>query len=196
MCVAPIRSGAAWRRGGSCCRMGAESSSPRRPSGCHSPRQVSRIRCGGFEPGPRRACPGRSRRRASCSSGLATRRRSTAAEVCARCSTSCPPRPRSSATCGTRCSTPPASSPRRRALAGADRARGAPARNARAPAVCGDSRRRGSGGLGAPSPPSARRLCLGADYVIDAAGLREQMLGADLVVTGEGVVDRTSRRES
>jgi glycerate kinase len=28
--------------------------------------------------------------------------------------------------------------------------------------------------------------------VIDAAGLREQMPGADLVVTGEGVVDRTS----
>ena len=125
--------------------------------------------------------------------GLATRRRSTAAEVCARCSTSCPPRPRSSVTCGTRCSTPPASSPRRRvprrrrskcsrrALLGMREPSGM--RRLPAPGQLGVS--------GPPSPLSARRLCPGPT-VIDAAGLREQMLGADLVVTGEGVVDRTS----
>jgi glycerate 2-kinase len=49
-----------------------------------------------------------------------------------------------------------------------------------------------AGGLGAAFAALGATLVPGADYVIEAAGLREKVRGADLVVTGEGVIDRTS----
>jgi glycerate 2-kinase len=49
-----------------------------------------------------------------------------------------------------------------------------------------------AGGLGAALAALGATLVSGADYVIEAVGLRERIRGAGLVVTGEGVVDRTS----
>jgi glycerate 2-kinase len=49
-----------------------------------------------------------------------------------------------------------------------------------------------AGGLGAALAALGAELVPGADYVIETVGLRDRMRLADLVVTGEGVVDRTS----
>jgi glycerate 2-kinase len=49
-----------------------------------------------------------------------------------------------------------------------------------------------AGGLGAALAALGAKLVPGADYLIEAVGLRERIRGADLVVTGEGAVDRTS----
>jgi glycerate 2-kinase len=49
-----------------------------------------------------------------------------------------------------------------------------------------------AGGLGAALAALGATLVSGADYVIEAVGLRERVGAAGLVVTGEGVVDRTS----
>jgi glycerate kinase len=49
-----------------------------------------------------------------------------------------------------------------------------------------------AGGLGAAFAALGATLVSGADYVIEAVGLREKAGEADLVVTGEGVVDETS----
>jgi glycerate kinase len=49
-----------------------------------------------------------------------------------------------------------------------------------------------AGGLGAAFAALGATLAPGADYVIEAAGLRETVRSADLVVTGEGIIDRTS----
>jgi glycerate 2-kinase len=49
-----------------------------------------------------------------------------------------------------------------------------------------------AGGLGAGLAALGATLAPGADHVIEAVGLRERIRGAALVVTGEGVVDRTS----
>jgi glycerate 2-kinase len=49
-----------------------------------------------------------------------------------------------------------------------------------------------AGGLGAALAALGAELVAGADYVIEAVGLRESIQAAELVVTGEGVVDATS----
>ena len=47
-----------------------------------------------------------------------------------------------------------------------------------------------AGGLGAALAALGGRLVSGADFVLDAVRFRERARGADLVVTGEGIVDR------
>jgi glycerate kinase len=49
-----------------------------------------------------------------------------------------------------------------------------------------------AGGLGAAFAALGAELVPGAEYVIEAGGLRERLRGAALAVTGEGKVDRTS----
>jgi glycerate kinase len=49
-----------------------------------------------------------------------------------------------------------------------------------------------AGGLGAALASLGARLLPGAPYVLDAVGFRERAAAADLVVTGEGTVDRTT----
>jgi glycerate kinase len=49
-----------------------------------------------------------------------------------------------------------------------------------------------AGGLGAALAALGAELVAGAPYVLEALGFREQAAGADLVVTGEGTVDRTT----
>jgi glycerate kinase len=49
-----------------------------------------------------------------------------------------------------------------------------------------------AGGLGAALASLGAELVSGARYVLDAIGFRERAARADLVVTGEGTVDRTS----
>ena len=49
-----------------------------------------------------------------------------------------------------------------------------------------------AGGLGAALASLGARLVPGAPYVLDAIGFRERAGAADLVVTGEGTVDRTT----
>lgn len=49
-----------------------------------------------------------------------------------------------------------------------------------------------AGGLGAAFAAFGAELVPGAEYVIEAVGLRERLRGAALAVTGEGMVDRTS----
>jgi len=49
-----------------------------------------------------------------------------------------------------------------------------------------------AGGLGAAIALLGGRLVSGADFVLERTGFREQARGAELVVTGEGTVDRSS----
>jgi glycerate kinase len=49
-----------------------------------------------------------------------------------------------------------------------------------------------AGGLGAALASLGARLVPGATYVLEAIGFRERAAAADLVVTGEGTVDRTT----
>ncbi len=49
-----------------------------------------------------------------------------------------------------------------------------------------------AGGLGAALASLGAELVPGAPYVLEAIGFRERAAGADLVVTGEGTVDRTT----
>jgi glycerate kinase len=49
-----------------------------------------------------------------------------------------------------------------------------------------------AGGLGAALAALGARLVAGAKFVVDSIGLPERMKAAALVVTGEGIVDRTS----
>jgi len=49
-----------------------------------------------------------------------------------------------------------------------------------------------AGGLGAAVAALGGELVSGADFVLERVGFRVQAAGADLVVTGEGTVDRTS----
>jgi len=49
-----------------------------------------------------------------------------------------------------------------------------------------------AGGLGAALAALGAELVSGAEFVLDAAGFRERVQGADLVVTGEGTVDRST----
>ena len=49
-----------------------------------------------------------------------------------------------------------------------------------------------AGGLGAAFAALGAELVAGAEYVIEAVGLPERLLGAAIAVTGEGEVDRTS----
>ena len=49
-----------------------------------------------------------------------------------------------------------------------------------------------AGGLGAALAALGAELVSGADYVLEAVGFREHATRAELVVTGEGTVDRTS----
>ena len=49
-----------------------------------------------------------------------------------------------------------------------------------------------AGGLGAALSALGARLVPGAELVLDAVGFRERLCGVDLVVTGEGIVDRWS----
>jgi glycerate 2-kinase len=49
-----------------------------------------------------------------------------------------------------------------------------------------------AGGLGAALASLGAKLVLGAPYVLEAIGFRERAAAADLVVTGEGTVDRTT----
>jgi glycerate kinase len=49
-----------------------------------------------------------------------------------------------------------------------------------------------AGGIGAALAALGARLVSGADFVVEVVGLAERIRGADLVVTGEGTVDRTS----
>jgi glycerate kinase len=49
-----------------------------------------------------------------------------------------------------------------------------------------------AGGLGAALAALGAELVPGADYVLESVGFREHAARADLVVTGEGTVDRTS----
>jgi glycerate 2-kinase len=49
-----------------------------------------------------------------------------------------------------------------------------------------------AGGLGAALASLGAELVPGAGYVLDAIGFRERATAADLVVTGEGTVDRTT----
>jgi glycerate kinase len=50
-----------------------------------------------------------------------------------------------------------------------------------------------AGGLGAALAALGAELVPGADWVLEAIGLAELLRGADLVVTGEGRVDATTR---
>jgi glycerate kinase len=50
-----------------------------------------------------------------------------------------------------------------------------------------------AGGLGAALAALSAELVAGADWVLDAVGLLERLRAADLVVTGEGRVDATTR---
>ena len=59
--------------------------------------------------------------------------------------------------------------------------------------ACGELPGSGAaGGLGAALASLGAELVSGARYVIDATGFRERAAQADLVVTGEGTVDRTT----
>jgi glycerate kinase len=59
--------------------------------------------------------------------------------------------------------------------------------------VCGDLPGSGAaGGLGAALASLGAELVSGAEYVLEAIGFRERAARMDLVVTGEGTVDRTS----
>ena len=49
-----------------------------------------------------------------------------------------------------------------------------------------------AGGLGAALASLGAELVLGAPYVLEAIGFHERAARADLVVTGEGTVDRTT----
>jgi glycerate kinase len=49
-----------------------------------------------------------------------------------------------------------------------------------------------AGGLGAALASLGAELVSGAEFVLDAIGFRERVRAADLAVTGEGVVDRTT----
>ncbi|MDQ2911158.1 MAG: glycerate kinase, partial [Actinomycetota bacterium] len=49
-----------------------------------------------------------------------------------------------------------------------------------------------AGGLGAALASLGAELVPGAPYVLEAIGFRERAAQADLVVTGEGTVDRTT----
>ena len=49
-----------------------------------------------------------------------------------------------------------------------------------------------AGGLGAALAALGARLVPGADFILETVGFRERIRGAALVVTGEGVVDKTS----
>ena len=49
-----------------------------------------------------------------------------------------------------------------------------------------------AGGLGAALASLGAELVPGAEHVLQAVGFRERAAGADLVVTGEGAVDRTT----
>ena len=49
-----------------------------------------------------------------------------------------------------------------------------------------------AGGLGAALAALGARLVPGADFTLEQIGFRERLLGADLVVTGEGTVDRST----
>jgi glycerate kinase len=49
-----------------------------------------------------------------------------------------------------------------------------------------------AGGLGAALASLGAELVPGAAYILEAIGFRERVAGADLVVTGEGTVDRTT----
>jgi glycerate kinase len=49
-----------------------------------------------------------------------------------------------------------------------------------------------AGGLGAALASLDAELLPGAPYVLEAIGFRERVAAADLVVTGEGTVDRTT----
>jgi glycerate kinase len=49
-----------------------------------------------------------------------------------------------------------------------------------------------AGGLGAAFAALGARLVPGADFVLDAVGFHDRLADADLVVTGEGIVDRWS----
>jgi glycerate kinase len=49
-----------------------------------------------------------------------------------------------------------------------------------------------AGGLGAALASLGAELVPGADYLFELTGFRERVRGADLVVTGEGTVDRTT----
>jgi glycerate kinase len=49
-----------------------------------------------------------------------------------------------------------------------------------------------AGGLGAALASLGAELVAGAPFVLEAIGFRERAAGADLVVTGEGTVDRTT----
>lgn len=49
-----------------------------------------------------------------------------------------------------------------------------------------------AGGLGAALAALGADLVAGGDYVVEAVGLRDRIHAADIVVTGEGVVDATS----
>ena len=49
-----------------------------------------------------------------------------------------------------------------------------------------------AGGLGAALASLGAELVPGAQFVLDAVGFRERASGADVVVTGEGTVDRTT----
>jgi glycerate kinase len=49
-----------------------------------------------------------------------------------------------------------------------------------------------AGGLGAALASLGARLVSGAEVVLETVGFREAATGADLVVTGEGTVDRST----
>src|SRR5688500_2432689 len=50
-----------------------------------------------------------------------------------------------------------------------------------------------AGGLGAALAALGAELVPGADWVLEAVGVRDHLAAADLVVTGEGRVDATTR---
>ena len=159
-----------------------------RPRGARSARRV--------EPRARRARARRrcASRRASSSSGSAAARPSTAGRGCARCCASFPFRRRCSATCGRRSAdaarlfgpqkgaTPETVPVLERRLAGMDEL--APYAGLPAPGA--------AGGLGAAFAALGAELVEGAPTVLDLVGFDERLREADLVVTGEGQVDRTT----
>ncbi len=49
-----------------------------------------------------------------------------------------------------------------------------------------------AGGLGAALAALGATLVAGAELVLDVVGFRERLAGAELIVTGEGIVDRTT----
>ena len=190
----PIRSGAAWRRGGSCCRMGAESSSPRRPSGCHSSRQVSGIRWW-LRAGASASLSGPLAEEArellvglgdSATVDGGGGLREVLDELPAPTTVLCDVRNPLLDAARVFAAQKGASSAQIQVLEARLLGMRELQRYAETPGAGA------AGGLGAAFAAVGAALVPGADYVIDAAGLREQMLGADLVVTGEGVVDRTS----